>query len=75
MVSAKANVPHFMMNDVIKNKDPDEMYLRAKTEGIKFFQFYEWIVHDIEKDKFNFDTIMESDEFALQVNEASVKSK
>ena len=54
-----------MMNDVIKKKDPNEMYKRAKAEGIKFFQFYEWIVHDIEKDKFNFDTIMESDEFAL----------
>jgi len=25
------------------------MYKRAKNEGVKFYQFYEWIEHDIRE--------------------------
>jgi hypothetical protein len=60
VLAVKTNIPLFMMNEVIRRKDPDEMYERAKKEGIKFNHFYEWIIHDIEKDKFNFDSSFEN---------------
>ena len=59
--SAKANVPHFMMNGVIRKKDPKKMYEKAKQEGVMFHQFYEWVLNDIERDKFNFDAVMDNE--------------
>jgi hypothetical protein len=45
------NQPQFSM-DRLKNKDPNEMYRRAKNSGsrdheIQFYEFFEWIHNDI----------------------------
>jgi hypothetical protein len=62
VLSVKLNIPLFMMNEVIRRKDPDDMYNKAKKEGVKWHQYYEWVLHEIEKNKFNFDMIMEGAE-------------
>jgi len=39
----------FIMNKSLVEKDADEMFKRAKNENVKFYQFYEWIEHDIRE--------------------------
>ena len=37
------------MNKSLVERDADEMFKRAKNENVKFYQFYEWIEHDIRE--------------------------
>lgn len=46
-------------NKEIQSKNPDEMYQRALSEKVKFYQFYDWILSDIEKAKYSLDNDFE----------------
>ena len=35
------------------------MYDRALQEGVQFYQFYDWVVEDIDKAKYSMDNLME----------------
>lgn len=43
----------------IKEKNHIEMYDRALQEGVQFYQFYDWVVKDIDKAKYSIDDLME----------------
>lgn len=37
------------MNDVLMQINSSDMYIRAKSQGLRFFQFQEWVENDINK--------------------------
>lgn len=55
VISVKLNIPCIQLSERIITKDAGEMFNRAKTQNIKFHQFYEWIVHDIDLAKYGLD--------------------
>jgi len=49
VLSIKMEKSQFIMNKSLVERDADEMFKRAKNESVKFYQFYEWIEHDIRE--------------------------
>lgn len=55
VLSVFINSPSFLIEQLME-KDPTEMYIRAKTiDGIQFQNFHEWITHDINKTIYSID--------------------
>jgi hypothetical protein len=54
VLSVLLSSPSFMIEQLV-DKDPQEMYKRAKKEGIMFQNFHEWIAHDINKTMYTID--------------------
>ena len=48
VLSMILSLPKFV-NDGLLEKDPNEMYRRAKKADLDFHQFYEWIQNDISR--------------------------
>lgn len=49
VLSIKMEKSQFIMNISLVERDADEMFKRAKNESVRFYQFYEWIEHDIRE--------------------------
>ena len=65
VLSIKMEKSQFILNKRLVEKDADEMFRRAKSEGVKFYQFYEWIEHEIRESMYILD---KQPEFNIQIN-------